>query len=137
MRLVKAYHIAALVAYPLMVFYVARRAPADEVAFGLWGSCLFFVLYLAPYALFDARMEVSAEGLIVQQFWREVIKYSEIVRCFGVFAAPFQIVVVIARRPFPLCLIITADTLTERRRSMWQDGVTAAAIKRRMGDRSS
>jgi hypothetical protein len=117
----------------MLMFYVLGKAPPGDSRFGIVASCLFYLLYLVPYALFDAKVKVLQAGLEVRQFRSDTVGYSEIVKCISLFLVPLQITIIITRRPFPLCIVVTGDQLEGRRRSMVQDGLIAASIKGRMG----
>jgi uncharacterized protein (DUF2342 family) len=97
---------------------------------------LFLLVYFAAPAVFGARIEVTEEGLRVEQWSRSLIAYSEITHCRGFYLFPWQVVVLTTRRRFPLNVLFSGDRLAGKRRSPVQDGELALQIRSRVGIRS-
>jgi hypothetical protein len=93
---------------------------------------ILLLFYFVPQAIFEARAEAAEDGLHVEQYGKALISYSEIRRCFSFYLFPFQIVIVMTKRKFPLNILITGDKLATRRRSLLQDGELASRIKSKM-----
>src|SRR5260370_35558122 len=101
--------------YFLAIFYVSWTTyklwtdAADRNPFFVSGTLVFFVLYVIPFTVFQAKVESKPDGLHVLQYRSVVIPYSDVKRCMGLFLVPFQAPIVVSERAFPLNMLLTVD----------------------------
>jgi|SRR5215472_4687644 len=111
------------------IWYTLRSAPGSRASPLLVGSIGFLLIYLFPIALLGAKLEVKEDGLHVEQYSSSVLPYTDVRRCVSFFLFPGQFLIVFTKRPFPLSILISGDTLDHPRRSFFDDGKLAQAIK--------
>ena len=124
--------------YFLAIFYVSWTTyklwtdAADRNPFFVSGTLVFFVLYVIPFTVFQAKVESKPDGLHVLQYRSVVIPYSDVKRCMGLFLVPFQVTIVVTKRRFPLNLLVTGDHFKGIPKWLIQDGELAKPIKSMM-----
>lgn len=133
MLLGRVYWGAATLAYTVWLVYKIPKVPASELWFAAAAGAIFLFVYLLPQALFGARINPQPSGIQVSQYRQEFIPYSDIERCYSLFLFPFQTVVVITKRNFPLKILIAGDQINAKRKSLTQDGELAKILKAGMG----
>jgi hypothetical protein len=75
--------------YFLAIFYVSWTTyklwtdAADRNPFFVSGTLVFFVLYVIPFTVFQAKVESKPDGLHVLQYRSVVIPYSDVKRCMA------------------------------------------------------
>ncbi len=130
-KLVRVYLALFVIGYPFLVAYVLRRRPAADVS-EVVVYAIFFLFYLVPLGLFQAHVVVTDQGLAVTRWNTTVIEYPDILRCFSFCLLPFRVVLIIARRRFPLSIIVTGEEHQDQFRVLFREGPLAASIKARM-----
>jgi hypothetical protein len=118
--------------YPFLIGYAIKAGPADEVTFALIGGLIFFCCYLLPLGALQAKIELEDDGVVVHRWNTTLLEYTEMSRCYGFFLFPFQIVILVTKRRFPLKIIISGDSIQGRRTSIWQAGIIAQTIQQRI-----
>ena len=89
-----------------MVLHALPHAPKDERLFGGISSSLFFLLYVIPFTVFLANVEVQETGVHVEQFGTKFVAFSQLRACRNIFLWPFRVAVVITRERFPMNLLV-------------------------------
>ena len=120
---------AVAIGYAIWTLLSVPALPPSERHFALVASAIFFAVYIVPITVLAAVIEPEESGVLVEQYGKTEISYSEIRWCRGIFVFPFQVVIVTTRRRFPLNLLIEGDRVSGRRRSLIQDGDKAARIR--------
>ena len=118
-------------AYILWAVVSLPRQSGWEFLFGVIVCPVFLVFYLIPIAVFSASVELVETGLRVRQYGETTLPYSDVLKCCSIFAVPFQVLLIITRKPLPLKFLYCNDRLTEPRTSLTQDGEMARALKAR------
>lgn len=129
MVLPKFYFGVVTVSYAAWAVYKIPQLPDGERTFTAGAATIFFLLYLLPETIFGARIDSQELGIDVRQYRRDFIPYTEIRQCYSIFLFPFQMVIVITKRRFPLTVLISGDSLKGKRRSLIQDGELARIVK--------
>jgi hypothetical protein len=86
----------------------------------------FFLIYALPLAGFGASVVAVEAGLQVQQYVSAVIPYSEVRACFDWLLPPFHVAIIVTRRRFPLCLLVSGQ------RTIGNPGGLVVEVKKRM-----
>jgi len=90
------------------------------------------LVYLLPFAVFGAHLRDGSDELLVEQYTVTTISYKQVRACFGLYLVPFQFVIVLTRRGFPLNILLSGDVFVGGKNGLVRDGRQASRIKQRL-----
>ena len=86
---------------------MAMPTPNPSVALVLFGIVLLF--FFIPWAVFGASVQPGEKTLKVGQYRDVELDYKEIYRCYRYVFPPFEMAIIVTRRPLPLRILVASN----------------------------
>jgi hypothetical protein len=99
--------------FPLLcvawLWWAWGKTPAREHGPLLVITIAFLAVYVLPWVIFGANVELVEDGLLVTQHVKLLVPASDLWRVYSLFLFPFRFVLVITTRPLPLKFLLVPD----------------------------
>ncbi|HEY2911746.1 MAG TPA: hypothetical protein VGK21_00170 [Candidatus Angelobacter sp.] len=86
---------------------MAMPTPDASVALVLFGIVLLF--FFIPSVVFGASVQPGEKTLKVGQYRDVELDYKEIYRCYRYVFPPFEMAIIVTRRPLPLRILVASN----------------------------
>jgi hypothetical protein len=90
-----------------------RHLPGEDVGLGIAVFAVIAVVFVS-FVVFGASVEPGETSVKVSQYREAELDYSEIRGCYRYIVPPFEMMIIITRRRFPLCCLIAGDGVIGR-----------------------
>jgi hypothetical protein len=110
----KIYAFGVTIAGAILTYRGLRHASREVVIVGLLIAGVFYLFYLVPMIVFGATIETKERGVRVRQYTDVEIPYAEIRACFAWLLPPFDVLILITTRRFPLCCVVAGQSKSDR-----------------------
>jgi hypothetical protein len=114
----KVYIYSLIIVSTALAVNRATQLPRHDAWFGLviFGATILF--FFLPLAVFGASAEPGEKGLKVSQYKDVTLDYSEISGCYRYIVPPFEMVIIITKRRFPLRVLLAGEGVIGRPRGL-------------------
>lgn len=92
----------------LAIQYIMRLPKPDAI----FSSVLFgtgLVFFFLPSVIFGASIELGEKAFKVVQYRDVELDYKEIYRCYRYVIPPFEMAIIVTRRPLPLRILVASN----------------------------
>lgn len=111
--------------------YRVMTMPTPDALVGVILSGIPLLFFIIPCVVFGASVQLGEKTLKVGQYRDVELEYQEIYRCYRYVFPPFEMAIIVTRRPLPLRILVASNGTIGKR------GNLIATLRTRIGSTAS